>query len=197
MRTIVTLFLFGISLSLSAQNHAEEVKDIASLDEAMAYAKQYREVSVTMIDEIKDRFFFEELDTIDPKSNLGKTFSNFGRVSKIVKDTLVDMIEIELIQFDLDKTSESSCEILLSQMRKRLEAGATYWETKEKFGHTSAYFYSGPKILTELHLVSEGLIDVESTEWQYYESGLFRGMIRVKSVLRGIQGYYVLGFNEN
>lgn len=178
-----------------SQNHTEEVKKITSIQEARAYASKYREVSISMINEVKDKYIFSSLDTVDAKSNIGKSFEDYGRVSRIVSDTLINLAEIELIQFDLSKTSEETYEILMGQIRKRIDAGATYWEVKDKFSHTSAYFFSGPRSTGSLKIVDVLELKDKTGEWVYFEYEDLRGLIRIKNMKEKVQAYYILGYN--
>lgn len=192
------LLTFIVFSSLSfAQNHKEEIKKLASVDEARSYASKYREVSVGLIDENRDRFLFGQLDTSDLKSNIGKEFDNYGRVTVIIQDTLVDMVEIELIQFDLNKTSEESTEILMSQLKKRMANGDDYYSLKDKFDHTSAYFYTGPKIVQGIMLLSPEELLTNSEEWKTFSYGDLRGYIRLKTPVKAAKAFHVIGYNSN
>ena len=192
------LLTFIVFSSLSfAQNHKEEIKKLASVDEARSYASKYREVSVGLIDENRDRFLFAQLDTSDLKSNIGKEFDNYGRVTVIIQDTLVDMVEIELIQFDLNKTSEESTEILMSQLKKRMANGDDYYSLKEKFDHTSAYFYTGPRIIQRIKLLSTEQLQSNPEEWKEFSYEDLRGYIRLKTEVKAAKAFHVIGYNSN
>ncbi len=195
MKYSLVFFTVLIATLGFSQNHAEEVKKITTIGEARAYASRYREVSISTINAIQDKFVFEQLDTTDAKANIGKSYEDFGRVSRIVSDTTINIADIELIQFDLSKTSETSYEILMGQIKKRIDAGATYWEIKSKFSHTSAYFYSGPRTSGDIRFVNVSDLEDKLGEWVYFEHEELRGLVRLKELKQNIQAYFILGYN--
>ena len=197
MNNLLLLTFLSLSCLYFAQNHKEEIKKLASIDEARNYATKYREVSVSLIDEHRDKFLFAQLDTSDLKSNIGKEFDNYGRVTVIIQDTLVDMVEIELIQFDLNKTSEESTEILMSQLKKRMANGDDYYSLKEKFDHTSAYFYTGPRIIQRIKLLSTEQLQSNPEEWKEFSYEDLRGYIRLKTEVKAAKAFHVIGYNSN
>lgn len=197
MKNLLLLTFISVYCLAFAQNHKVEIKKITSVAEARSYASKYREVSVSLIDENRDKFLFAQLDTSDMKSNIGREFDNYGRVTVIIQDTIVEMVEIELIQFDLNKTSEESTANLMSQLKKRMANGDDYYALKEKFDHTSAYFYTGPRIIQRIKLLSPEELQVDSDQWKEFSYEDLRGYIRLKTELKPAKAFHVVGYNSN
>lgn len=197
MKNLLLLTFLSVYCLAFAQNHKVEIKKITSVEEARSYASKYREVSVSLIDENRDKFLFAQLDTSDIKSNIGKEFDNYGRVTVIIQDTIVEMVEIELIQFDLNKTSEESTAILMSQLKKRMANGEDYYALKEKFDHTSAYFYTGPRIIQGIQLLSTAELQADTGQWKEFNYEDLRGYIRLKTDPKPAKAFHVIGYNSN
>ena len=102
-----------------------------------------------------------------------------------------------MIHFDLNKKSEESARILQYQIKKRLANGETYWTVKEKFNHTSAYFYSGPRILERIRVLSPDKLMDQDSEWVEYEYENLRGLLRVVGKRPETKAFYVIGYNSN
>jgi len=192
--TVICVFLM-ISDAYS-QDHGSAIKEFSTLEEAQEYASQFREVSVGMINEYNDKYLFEEIDTSDMPSNIGKSFSGYGRTTCILKDTLIQLIEVEIIRFDLSKSSESTSDILLGQMNKRLAAGDTYWDVKNKFDHTSAWFYSGPISFSDIKLMHDFEDITPSENWIPFSNSNFKGMARIQNLNENVKAFYVIGYNS-
>lgn len=197
MRTCCVIFVCLLfSFAHFAQDHGSAIANFKTLEEAEAYADRYREVSVGMVNELVDKFIFEEIDTSDLGSNLGKSFSNFGRTNYLLKDTILEFSEVEIIRFDLKKTNETTADILLNQMQKRIDAGDSYWDVKKKFSHTSAWFHSGPEVLSDLVDKYNIQITEPSDQWVQFANSEMKGLIRFVKHHDQVKAFYVIGYNS-
>jgi hypothetical protein len=193
--------LISVLLSVyfvSAQDHSKAIDRINTVQEAEAYAETYREVSVSFINAQSDRIVFDKIDTNDMSSNLGKEISFFGRMIKLLKDTTLNMVDVRMITFDLKEMDITTAELLRNQIKKRLEAGERYWDVKQKYGHTSAKFFSGPMYCD----VFEGKTGLKGKDLNTNEIILFDldensiGIVIPEKSSFPVPAFYTIGFNQ-
>lgn len=193
--------LISVLLSVyfvSAQDHSKAIERINTVQEAEAYAETYREVSVSFINAQSDRIVFDKIDTNDMSSNLGKEISFFGRTIKLLKDTTLNMVDVRMITFDLKEMDISTAELLRNQIKKRLESGERYWDVKQKYGHTSAKFFSGPMYCD----VFEGKTGLKGKNLNTNEIILFElgensiGIVIPEKSPFPVPAFYTIGFNQ-
>lgn len=180
------------------QNHEENFRTINTVQEAKEYAATFNEVQSGLMYAEKDVFFFDDIDTSDLKSEVGTTRSFFGRTTKLVKDSIISVVNVQVITIDLSEVSESTAEILINQMLKRLENGESYWEIKSKYQHTSARFTSSPEP-TETVKESYGVAADELTEgnylqWETSGSSDKIGILIVEKAPHDVPGFYTISY---
>jgi len=150
MYKIAIFFYVFIAVQLHAQNHAPAISKINTIEDARIYASENRGVNFDIVNKENDAFLFDDIDTSNIHVSVGKTITLFGRSTKFIQDTLICMVNVQTIVFDLTKTSKDMADLLLNQIKKRLAKGETYWELKRKYSHTSAMFISGPIPMDEI-----------------------------------------------
>ncbi len=195
LRTCILLSLFVSHLSWG-QNHVENLETINTEEEAEEYASGFREVFTGTVNLESDVFFFDDIDTSNLKSHVGTFKSSYGKTSKLIKDSTFNIVNVQVIRFDLKKVSPETAEILMSQMKKLLERGDSYWDIRKRFAHTSAEFTSSPEIAEE---VSEEYTILESqmTEDAYFEwvrDGDSAGIVIIDKEPHGVPGFFTISF---
>lgn len=196
MKKIIAIIFVLITLQLHAQDHAPSVDKINTIEEAKQYASQNRGVIFNIVNRENDVFLFEKIDTTDLKKNIGETFTQYGRSTKFIQDTIIRVANIKSIYFDLTKTSRELAEILLSQIQKRLDKGETYWELKKKYSHTSAIFTSGP--ISTGDVKKKFKLNIESSEVNrnYLIDGVSNviGVVIVVEAPHDVQAFYSITY---
>lgn len=181
-----------------AQNHEENMQTINTVEEAQAYAASFSEVSCGLMNAEKDVIFFDEIDTADMASQIGTSYSFFGRTTKLIKDSVVSIVNVQIITIDLSKTSPETAEILLNQMKKRLENGETYWDLKEKYKHTSAIFSSSPEpalaIEAQYGLAVEDMTEGAQHSWETFGRTDKIGILIVDKPPHDVPGFYTISY---
>lgn len=196
LKLIFTFFVL-LNFCVLAQNHEIAIKEVNSMESAKLYAGRFNDVSCSIVNLENDTFLFDKVDTAKVEESVGVTTTLFGRSTKFIKDTVVTMVEVRTIVFDLTKTSKDMAEILLSQMQKRLDKGESYWDLKKKYSHTSALFNSGP--VTEQNVQSKYAIDLTSTSSsEKYDIDVNNNLLGLLIVIKephNVPGFYVISYN--
>jgi len=198
MRTLLVVILLLQLTIVSGQNHNENFANIHTIQQAKSYAASFSEVNCGLMTAEKDVFFFDELDTANLASQVGLTKSFFGRTIKLLKDSIVSSVNVQVITMDLSKISSGTAEILIDQMMKRLENGESYWDVKSKFGHTSAQFSSSPEPLADIEN-RYGISEAQMIEGAYYRWETFGstdkiGIIIVEETPHDVPGFYTISY---
>ncbi|GAB5416037.1 MAG: hypothetical protein Crog4KO_13790 [Crocinitomicaceae bacterium] len=193
----ICIFITLIAPAFSwGQNHAENLETINTEQEAEEYASGFREVFTGTVNLESDVFFFDDIDTSNLKSHVGTLKSSYGKTSKLIKDSMFNIVNVQVIRFDLTKISPETAEILMSQMKKLLERGDSYWDIRERFAHTSAQFTSSPEIVDE---VSEeyNILESQMTEDAYFEwvrDGDTAGIVIIDKEPHDVPGFFTISF---
>jgi hypothetical protein len=178
------------------QNHRENLRTINTLEEAKSYASSFEEVFTGTVNLEKDVFFFDEIDTSKMSSYVGTSISSFGKTTKLLQDSVFNIVNIQLIRLDFDKMPEETADILMGQMLKLLNKGSSYWDLKKRFSHTSAHFSSAPEIVEEIS-AEYGVLEDQMTEGAFYEwekSGKSKGIIIVEKLPHFVPGFTTISF---
>jgi hypothetical protein len=185
-------------LQVQAQNHEENLRTIKTADQAKAYAADFREVSFSLINAEKDAMFFDDIDTSKLETYVGSSKSFFGRTTKLIEDTIVSLVNVQVITFDLTKMSKETAELLKSQMLKRLNNGETYWSLKKKYGHTSTIFQSSPEpvgTVTKKYGVKEtDLVKGNVKDWEIVGSKGQIGILIVEKVPHNVAAFFAVSY---
>jgi hypothetical protein len=142
--------------------------------------------------------FFDDIDSSKLESYVGTTKTFYGRSTKLIEDTMLSMVSVQVITFDLSKISKETAEVLRSQMIKKLEEGETFWFLKSKFGHTSALFESSPEITQAV--VSKYSIEESQFEkgkyytWEIVGSKEQIGILIVSTVPHQVPGFFTISY---
>jgi hypothetical protein len=195
LRTCV-LAALCISTISWGQNHAENFQVITTPEQAEEYASSFREVFTANINMESDVFFFDDIDTSNMASYVGITKSFFGKTTKLLQDSLFNVVNIQVIRFDLKKVAPETAEILAGQMKKLLEQGQTYWDLKTRFSHTSARFISSPEVMeevTEKYDITEAQMTKDSYhEWKTEEESM--GFVIIDKESHQVPGFCAISY---
>jgi len=198
MSKYLLFLLFLSSFCTFGQNHEENLRAITTIEEANKYAATFSEVSCGIMHAEKDRIFFDDIDTANLQQHVGTSQSFFGRTTKLIKDTIVNVVNVQLITFDLTQMSEETAKILIGQMIKRFESGETYWTVKQKFGHTSAQFYSGPENVASVekkyNVTEDQMTENAFFEWEYFGEPHTIGILIIEKEPHDVPGFYTISY---
>lgn len=191
LAVVISTFSFG-------QNHQENFRTITTEEQAESYAASFQEVFTGTVNIEKDVFFFDDIDTSKMESYIGTSKSFFGKTTKMLKDSVFNIVNVQIIHFDLKKISPETADILLGQMKKMLDEGSTYWEVKKRFSHTSAKFSSSPEIVEEVEK-EYGVAEVQLTEdsfheWDNSEEGKSKGILFVDKKPHPVPGFFTISY---
>ncbi len=180
------------------QNHEENLRAVTTVQEANDYAASFSEVSCGLMHSEKDIVFFDDIDTANLASHVGTSRSFFGRTTKLIKDSIVNVVNVQIITFDLSQMSSETAEILLGQMEKRLANGESYWDIKQKFGHTSAQFSSAPEIVekveTTYNITEEQMTLGSYYRWERLGSTNKIGLLIVDGEPHEVPGFFTISY---
>ena len=186
-------FLFSFS-----QNHEENLRTIKTVEQAKTYATGFREVSVSMVNAEKDVMFFDDIDTSNLAQYVGTYKSFYGRTTKLIKDSLVELIKVQVITFDLSTISKETAQLMLDQMIKKLESGESFWSLKKKYAHTSAQFVSSPEPLASIskkYSLDEGELNVGVPfKWEIIGSKEQIGILIVTEAAHKVPAFYTISY---
>lgn len=186
-------FLFSFS-----QNHEENMRGINTMEQAKSYAAGFREVSVSMVNAEKDVMFFDDIDTSDLAKYVGTSKTFYGRTTKLIEDSLLKLINIQVISFDLSTISKEMAQLILDQMIRKLESGESFWSLKKKYGHTSAQFVSSPEPLasvTSKYSLDESKLKVgERFKWEIIGSKDQIGILIVDQAAHQVPAFYAISY---
>jgi len=201
MKLVVLNIFLVLGLNALAQDHKKVIDTINTLEEAEAYAAKYSEVSMSMVNPEKDGFLFDHIDTSNMQQHIGETTNFFGRSTKLLKDTVISMVNIQVIAMDLSKVSLETAELLLKQMKKRLANEETYWDLRKKYGHTSAIFSSGPELTSVVsEKYSVNLVNTQEQnvyDWKMDERENKIGIFIVAKIPHDVPAFYSISYNSN
>lgn len=196
MLRLSVLIALCISSISWAQNHAENFETIRTIKEAKDYASGFREVFTGTVNMEADVFFFDDIDTSQLASYVGTSKSFYGKTTKLIEDSLFNMVKVQVIRFDLKKVSPETAEILMGQMKKLLDRGDSYWDIRKRFSHTSAQFTSAPEIAEEVaekYDIAQAQM-VEDTYIEWSRSGDSMGILIIDKAPHAVPGYYTISF---
>lgn len=199
-KILLILTLLGGSVAI-AQNHLENFRTINTVAEAEDYAAEFKEVTCGIITTETDVFFFDEIDTSNMKHYVGITKSFWGRNIKLLKDTSVRMVHVQVVSFDLNEVSKDSAEIAIKAIEGRLTSGETYWKIKKDYSGPMASFDSAPEIVDEVKL-EFGLTDEQIVQGTHYhwiasDGSNKAGVLIVDGKPEYIPGFYTISYLDN
>lgn len=198
MKLLLTSLACLFILFSFSQNHEENLRTITTISQASTYAAGYREVSVSVINAERDAMFFDDIDTSDLEKYVGTSKTFFGRTTKLIEDSIVSLINIQLVTFDLSTTSKETAELLVSQMNKRLENGESFYGLKKKYGHTSAQFTSSPEpletVVKKYGLKENELEEGKKFDWEIIGSKAQVGILVVEKVAHKVPGFFAISY---
>ena len=181
-----------------SQNHSENISAIKTVDQANKYAASFREVTASLVNAEKDVIFFDEIDTSDLSKYVGTTKTFYGRITKLIQDSIIDIINVQVISFDLSKTSKETANLLLGQISKKMDADESFWVLKKKYAHTSAVFSSSPEPLESIkkkYSLSEDALEVgEKSEWEISGSEDQVGLLIVEKGAHPVRAFFTISY---
>lgn len=198
MKILLTSLACLTILFSYSQNHNENMSAIKTVDQANKYAASFREVSVSLINAENDVIFFDDIDTTDLKKYVGTSRTFYGRTTKLIEDSIIHIINVQVISFDLSKTSKETANLLLGQISKKIDAGESFWELKKKYGHTSAIFASFPKPVESVkrkYNLSEDTLEVgKKSNWEILGSKDQVGLLIVEKAAHPVHAFYAISY---
>jgi len=198
MRILLTTFTCLSMLFCFSQNHEENISAIKTIEQANSYAASFREVSVSIVNAEKDVMFFDDIDTSNLEKYVGTSKTFYGRTTKLIEDSMLTLINVQVISFDLTTTSKETAELLVSQMNKRLDNGETFWGLKKKYGHTSAQFNSSPEPLESItgryNLDANSLEVGKKFNWEILGSKDQIGILIVEKAAHKVPAFYAISY---
>lgn len=190
------LFSLCISSISWGQNHGENFTTIKTIEDAKDYASGFREVFTGIVHFEKDVFFFDDIDTSKLESYVGTMRSSFGKRTKLIQDSMFNIVNVQIIEFDLKKISPETADILIGQMTKLLEKGESFWDVKKRFDHTSASFSSSPKVVGDVsdnYAVMEDQMN-EGEFYQFENPGESIGIVLIDKKPHLVPGYFIVSY---
>lgn len=195
--TLTPLFLFFVYAAFS-QNHEENFRTIETIEQAKTYATGFSEVSVEIINAEKDVFFFDDIDTTNLEKHVGTSKTFFGRTTKLIEDTVVSLVNVQIISLDLTKMSPEVADVLLNQMESRIQSGESYWDLKKKYGHTSAQFTSSPELTNQIvqsyEVDADSLIAGSYFKWGNSKTPNKIGLLIVEKNPHLVPGFFTISY---
>lgn len=199
-RFLLILILLGGSVAI-AQNHLENIRKINTIAQAEDYAADFKEVTCGLMTAETDVFFFDEIDTSNMKHYVGITKSFWGRNIKLLKDTSVYMVHVQVITFDLNEVSKDSAELSMASIQERLSQGETYWKIKRDYTGAKVSFDSEPEVVFEAKskfgITDEQVVQGAQYRWSAQDGSGKVGILIVDGEPEFVPGFYTISFLDN
>lgn len=144
MRNLTIIMLLFCSMTSWGQFHDYNISKITGIQEAKDYASRYREVSFEIVNMHKDPFLFDAVDTSDLAGEIGRIVYIFNRGTKFLKDTLLEMVHIQVVEFNTDLVPADSVDSWKKNISKMLASGGSYWDVKRRYLNSGITFKSEP-----------------------------------------------------
>lgn len=185
----ISTFSFG-------QNHEENFTAVNTVEEANDYAKGFREVFTGIVHMEKDVFFFDDIDTSKLDSYVGTMHNTIGKRTKLIDDSIFNIVNVQVVTLDLTKISPETAEVLIGQMKKLFDRGDSFWDVKKRFAHTSAKWSSSPQVVedvAESYAISEKQM-IKGEHYQWERAGESIGFVVIDKEPHLVPGFYTLSF---
>lgn len=193
---LICLFLVGESYS---QFHEMNIREISEISEAQAYASRYGEVSFGLVNSELDVFLFDGVDMNNMKASVGKVNTLYQRRTKFLKDTVISMMNLQVITFDAEHMSLDSANALIDLMMADYKLGLNYWKLMKKYESEFCQFSSGP-IETD-QLVGRYGVDLsnkrqdEIIKWSYPNRPNLPILIIIHKEAHPVPAFYAISYN--
>lgn len=144
MRNLTVLALLFWSIMSYGQFHDYNIGKITEIKEAKEYANRYREVTFGIVNMHKDPFLFDAVDTSNLEGEIGRIVYIFNRGTKFLRDTLLEMVHIQVVEFNKDLVPADSIAPWKENVQNMLANGSNYWEVKKRYLNSGITFKSEP-----------------------------------------------------
>lgn len=199
MRLLLQFLFLCLSASVFSQFHDQNIKGIKTVQQAVDYAKRYREVSVGIVDAERDVFLFDSVDTTQLEAYIGETKTVYRRRTKFIKDTSVYLASLHTIVFDELKISADSAHVLATQIEKMYDRGVSTWGLMKSFENESCRFESGPVTQEELeqryHLISNDLKNGDLLKQPSKDHPDYPVILIFREVVHKVPAFFVIAYN--
>ena len=150
------------------QFHDYNIGKITEIKEAKEYASRYREVTFGIVNMHKDPFLFDAVDTSNLEGEIGRIVYIFNRGTKFLRDTLLEMVHIQVVEFNTDLVPADSIAPWKENVRYMLENGSSYWDVKKRYLNSGITFKSEPIDGNEI-MKQYGLEAMEIDDKQFHK----------------------------
>lgn len=182
-----------------AQFHDNNIPKINSLEAAKEYADRYREVTFGIVNSEMDVFLFDVVDTTDMGASIGTTNTIYRRRTKFLKDTMVTLVNVQVIEFDQNKISIDSANVLISQILEKFNSGSSYWNLMKEYRNESCTFNSGPSTTELLHKRFGSTLEDrkrdEIFKWSYSNRPNLPVIIIIQEEAHPVPAFYAISYN--
>ncbi len=144
MRSLTVLTFLFWSFFNFGQFHDYNISKITELNEAKEYASRYREVSFGIVNMHKDPFLFDAVDTSNLEGEIGRIVYIFNRGTKFLRDTLLEMVHIQVVEFNTDLLPADSIASWKKNVQNMLADGYGYWDVQKRYLNSGITFKSEP-----------------------------------------------------
>lgn len=199
LRSSVLLILLLSVGACHAQFHEMNIRKITDLSEAQAYASRYSEVSFGLVNSELDVFLFDSVDMNNMRASVGKISTLYHRRTKFLKDTIISMMNLQVISFEAGTVSLDSANLIIDQIMADYAEGMNYWHLMKKYESTGCHFNSGP-IQTD-HLMGRygiNLADKKESEiikWSYPNRPNLPILIIIHKEAHPVPAFYAISYN--
>lgn len=192
------IFVFSC-LVANAQFHDDNVARISTVEQAREYANKYREVSFGIVNSEMDVLLFDNVDMTNLKASVGQVNTVYKRRTKFIKDTSISMVNIQIIEFNYDKVTVDSANLLMDSFISRYEGGASFWDLMKEFSGETCTFTSGPYPLNDLYErfgnVVEGKKTKDIFKWSNSKNANLPCVIIIDQEVHPVPAFYSISFN--
>lgn len=194
----IGLIIFLLThFNVFCQGHENWISKISTVEDALRYASKHKDVLVSFVNSEKDVFLFDSIDTSNLSSHVGQSSTLFGRTTKFLKDTMITMVDIQVILFDTAAMPSETIDVLKPQMLKRIHEGEKFWDLKKKYAHTSTSFISGPEIVQDVLIKYNVNVEYAQAGAIYeFNVGGRQGIIIVNIAAHKVPAFYAISYNS-
>ena len=199
MKQAILLLMCIYSAFSIAQFHDNNIPKISTLEDAKAYADRYGEVSFGLVNSEMDVFLFDEVDTSNMKASIGVMNTIYQRRTKFLKDTIVTIVNVQIIEFNNEMIDIDSANVLIAEIIEKYESGTSYWNLLKEYRNESCTFNSGPSSTEFLHerfgTTLEDRQRGEIFKWSYSNRPNLPLIIIIQEEAHEVPAFYAISYN--
>ena len=182
-----------------AQFHEMNIRKISEIAEAQDYASRYSEVTFGLVNSEFDVFLFDSVDMNNLHASVGKISTLYHRRTKFLKDTVISMMNLQVISFESEHISSDSANTIIDRIMIDYREGMNFWHIMKKYESEGCQFSNGP-VQTDLLLDRYGINlsnkkTSEIIKWSHPNRPNLPILIIIHQEAHPVPAFYAISYN--